>query len=41
MVIEYIEGMTLEAFLKINQGKINYELRRSIMKMLLKALTEM
>lgn len=39
MVIEYIEGMTLEAYLKINQGKINYEQRRSIMRMMLKALT--
>ena len=24
IVTEYIEGMTLESYLKINQGKINY-----------------
>ena len=41
MVLEYVDGMTLENYLKINQGKMNYEQRRLIMKMLLKALGDL
>ena len=41
MVLEYVDGMTLENYLKINQGKINYEQRRLIMKMLIKALGDL
>ena len=41
MVLEYIQGTTLQAYLKLNTGKITYEQRRAIMKMLLKALAEM
>jgi serine/threonine protein kinase len=38
IVTEYIEGVTLENFLKANKGKINYEQRRNIVRMILKAL---
>lgn len=41
IVTEYIEGTTLENYLKINQSRINYEQRKSIMKMLLKGLCEL